>query len=104
MAEFADAREARLFFGVNTRKELFAIDAIEELKKTLPLLDATICVWKPDPGWTGFSGTPADALAAALLDGAARPDVYVCGPPALIEAAEAVSLEKGIQHDRIFTE
>lgn len=104
MAEFADAREARLFFGVNTQEELFAIDAIEELRKSLPLLNATICVWKPDPGWTGLAGTPADALAAAFLHGVVRPDIYVCGPPALIEATEAISLEKGVHHDRIFTE
>ena len=54
MAEFGDAREARLFFGVNTQDELFALDAIEGLKKTLPHLAATLCVWKPALDWTGF--------------------------------------------------
>lgn len=104
MAEFGDAREARLFFGVNTREELFAIDAIEELKKALPRFQTTICIWKSDPGGTDFAGTPADALATALADGAALPDIYVCGPPALVEATEAAGLAAGIHHDRIFSE
>lgn len=104
MAELGDVREARLFFGVNSKEELFAIDSIEELKNTLPRLDATICVWKAHPEWTGFAGTPAEALAAALMDGSARPDIYVCGPPALIDATEAVGLRAGVPHDRIFSE
>lgn len=104
MAAFGDAREARLFFGVNTQEELFAADAIEELKMTLPRFHTTICVWKPDVGWGGFAGTPVDALSADLANGDAHPDIYVCGPPALIEATEAIALKAGVQHDRVFSE
>ena len=104
MAELGDAREARLFFAVNTQEELFALDAIEELKRTLPNLGATICVWKPDSDWPDFAGTPVAALDAVLAEGATRPDIYVCGPPALIEATEAASLNAGVHHDRIFSE
>ncbi|KAB2853059.1 MAG: 2Fe-2S iron-sulfur cluster binding domain-containing protein, partial [Sphingopyxis terrae] len=63
MAEFGDPRDCRLFFGVNTTGELFARDAIEELTTALPNLKATICIWKPGPHWSGFAGTPAEALA-----------------------------------------
>jgi ferredoxin-NADP reductase/ferredoxin len=104
MAEFGDNRDCRLFFGVNRQEELFAIDAIEELAKVLPQLQTTICVWKPGPDWRGFSGTPVDALAKALTSSAARPDIYLCGPPALIEAAEAIALAAGVEHDRVFSE
>jgi ferredoxin-NADP reductase/ferredoxin len=104
MAEFGDAREARLFFGVNTQDELFATDVVEELSKSLPRLSATHCVWKPGSGWSGYSGTPAEALAELLAESEAHPDIYVCGPPALIEATEAVALAGGVPHDRIFSE
>jgi ferredoxin-NADP reductase len=102
MVEFGVTQEARLFFGVNTEDELFASDAVEEL--SLPRLRVTFCVWKPGPNWTGFAGTPAEALTAALADGAARPDIYACGPRALIEATEAIALAAGVSHDRIFSE
>jgi ferredoxin-NADP reductase len=104
MAEFGDAHEARLFFGVNTESELFALDAIEALQRHLPRLAATICVWKAAPDWRGFSGTPAAALAEALRGASERPDIYVCGPPALIEATEAVGVAAGVAHERIFIE
>lgn len=104
MVEFGVTQEARLFFGVNTEEELFATDAVAELSKSLSCLGVTLCVWKPGPNWTGFAGTPAEALDAALADGGARPDIYVCGPPALIEATEAIALARGVCHDRIFSE
>lgn len=104
MAEFADPRDCRLFFGVNTTEELFTLNVIEELTTALPNLKATICVWKPGSNWSGFVGTPAEALAVALAENATRPDIYVCGPPALIEATEAIALAGGVPHDRIFSE
>ncbi|ARN81299.1 2Fe-2S iron-sulfur cluster-binding protein [Methylocystis bryophila] len=104
MAELGDARETRLFFGVNTQEELFALEAIDALKQVLPRLATTICIWKPLPGWTGFAGTPADALAAALAEADGIPDLYVCGPPALIQATQAVGCKAGVPRDRIFSE
>jgi ferredoxin-NADP reductase len=49
-------------------------------------------------------GTPADAVALALTDEDSRPDIYVCGPPALIEATKSVSVWAGIGRDRVFSE
>lgn len=104
MTEFSDGRDCRLFFGVNTEEELFALDVVEELSKSLPRLGAMLCVWKPGPKWGGFSGTPAEALAESLAESGTHPDIYVCGPPALIEATEAIALAGGVPHDRIFSE
>lgn len=104
MAEFADARPCQLFFGVNRVDELFALDAIDELRSSLPQLSARLCVWNPDGATDAFAGTPAEALAHALADSVERPDIYVCGPPALIDAAEAAALSAGVAHDRIFCE
>lgn len=104
MAEFADQRPCCLFFGVNRIEELFALDVIDELKATLPQLEATICVWKPENEWQGFAGTPAEALAKALATTDALPDIYVCGPPALIAATEETGRAAGVPQDRIFSE
>lgn len=104
MAEFADPRPCRLIFGVNRTEELFALEAIEELKAALPQLNVTLCVWKPETAWDGFAGTPAEALAKALAETNERPDIYVCGPPALIAATETVAIAAGIGQERIFSE
>ncbi|MFO1124827.1 MAG: 2Fe-2S iron-sulfur cluster binding domain-containing protein [Methylocystis sp.] len=104
MAEFADQRACRLFFGVNKVDELFALDAIDALKSSLPQLVVTLCVWKPEKQWPDFVGTPAEALAQALSTAPETPDIYVCGPPALIAATEAAGRAGGVPHDRIFSE
>jgi ferredoxin-NADP reductase/ferredoxin len=99
MAELADPCPARLFFGVNRVDELFALDALEEIRAALPQLAVTICVWAPETPpetrWRGFAGTPAEALAQSLANASERPDIYVCGPPALITAVETVALAGG---------
>jgi ferredoxin-NADP reductase len=84
--------------------ELFALDEAEDLKMALPKLKATLCVWKPGRDWSGFSGAPAGALVGALVENAARPDSYVCGPPALNEATEGIAQEAGLPHDHVFSE
>jgi ferredoxin-NADP reductase/ferredoxin len=104
MASSRDSRACRLFFGVNREEEFFALDEIQEVKKGLPQLRATVCVWTPTAGWKGFVGTPADALALSLADQNAQPDVYVCGPQALIEATRSASIFAGIARDRVFSE
>lgn len=104
MAEFADAHPCRLFFGVNRVDEFFALGAIDELHASLPQLSVTLCVWKPESAWDGFVGTPAEALSHALTEAVERPDIYVCGPPALVAATEGAAIAAGLVHDRIFSE
>ncbi|MGD9545434.1 MAG: 2Fe-2S iron-sulfur cluster-binding protein [Methylocystis sp.] len=104
MAELADQRPCRLFFGVNKAEDLFALDALEALQAALSQLVVTLCVWKPEKEWRGFAGTPAEALAQALPAATETPDIYVCGPPALIAATEETARAAGVPHDRIFSE
>lgn len=104
MAEFGESTPCRLFFGVNSEPELFALETLEALRASLPQLETTVCVWRPRADWTGFSGTPAEALAKALNDASERPDIYVCGPPPLIDATQATAIGAGLSPDRIFLE
>jgi ferredoxin-NADP reductase/ferredoxin len=104
MADFQEMQDARLFFGVTQASELFLIDELEELKARLPQLEIDLCVWKPVSGWDGFRGTPVDALRVAFTSTNCRPDVYVCGPPALIRAAERVAVESGLPPDQFDSE
>lgn len=104
MAEFAETTPCRLFFGVNGEAELFALDALDGLRASLPQLEITLCVWRPQGAWDGFVGTPAEALRQALRDAAEAPDLYVCGPPPLIEATQAAAVDAGLSRDRVFSE
>lgn len=107
MAEFQDSNESRLYFGVNTEDDLFYLDQIEALKTQLPNLTVTVCVWKPSENWQGFSGSPVDAFAQDLKDDIAKgvqPEVYLCGPPGLVDATEETAEKAGLPHDNVFCE
>lgn len=104
MAEFQEPHPVRLYFGVNRVEELFCQTELEALKAELPQLQVILCVWKPDQDWWGFRGTPADALAQDLEDMDVMPDIYLCGPPALIDAAESVARSQGVPSEQVFSE
>lgn len=104
MAEFQEPHPARLYFGINRAEELFCQAELEALKAELPQLQVILCVWKPNQDWQGFCGTPADALAQDLGGLNVRPDIYLCGPPALIDAAEAAARAHGVPSEQVFSE
>jgi ferredoxin-NADP reductase len=70
----------------------------------LPQLELTLCVWHPGPDWRGATGTAAEALSALLAGMAESPDVYLCGPPKMLDTVEAAALAGHVPPERIFAE
>jgi len=107
MAEMGAMQPARLYFGLNREAECFAEAELEALKGMLMGLKVELCIWKPEGGWEGFTGTPIDALhrdlKASLAEGK-RPDIYLCGPPALIDGGEKLAAELGLDASQVYSE
>jgi ferredoxin-NADP reductase/ferredoxin len=105
MAEWGDPQPARLYAGFNDEDEVFGTDLFDKLDAELPDFRAEICVWKPTGGgsWSGYRGTPVDALTRDLLNEPQAPDVYICGPPALIDAASDALTAHGVPATQIFS-
>jgi ferredoxin-NADP reductase/ferredoxin len=104
MAEYGENHDAKLFFGVEHERQLFLRDELEQLNAQLPQLATEICVARPTADWTGFRGTPVDALRAALARSDTKPDIYVCGPPGLVKAVATVAADLGVPADHIDSE
>jgi ferredoxin-NADP reductase len=106
MAEWGDPQPARLYAGFNDEGDLFAAGPIEELAGALSDFRAEMCLWRPNGGggWRGFTGTPLEALKRDLAGSTETPDVYICGPPALIEAAEDALRVSGVPASQIIVE
>ncbi|MFD5432229.1 FAD-binding oxidoreductase [Kitasatospora sp. NPDC127067] len=105
MAEWQDPQPARLLLGFNEPQDVFGLDELAAVAAELPGFRYDICVRKPDPGWSGPTGTPADLLAAALPElGTTTPDLYVCGPPPLVDAVLHTAALAGIPSDQIHRE
>ncbi len=84
-------RPVRFFYGARTERDLFQLDEI----RALPLSD-----FKFTPVIERFVHEAVDEfLRGASLSG---PDVYMCGPPPMVEAAEEMLASHGIDEQRIF--
>lgn len=81
-------RSVTLLFGARSQEDLYALYEISDLQhawsgrfRFLPVLSQ-----EPDAGdWGGARGLVTDFLAEHLEPGA---EVYLCGPPAMVDAAE----------------
>ena len=104
LESLADTEPTTLIVGVNRESEFFANKAIEDLRDALPTLRVEYALWKPEGAWGGFVGTAAEALDKALSETGDTPDVYVCGPPNLMEAARVVAAARRVPPERIFAE
>lgn len=95
-----DARAVRLFFGVNGAGDLFMIDTLQALAADRDRLSLTLAVRDGAPG--AETGLVGDVMLAAL-DGLAESDLYMAGPPGLIDALlRPVMRSEKIAPDRIF--
>jgi len=97
----AGDRPARLWFGARTEADVY----LEEALKALPGLDVDIVLSEPDGATDRRTGLVTEALAADLaalgkdaLDGARA---YLAGPPVMVEAAEKVFRDAGLDRARI---
>ena len=104
MAEWAEDHPTHLFLGVNSEDEILCQEELVSLQQSLPQLTVEICVWKPEDNWQGFTGTPVDAFKAYLQKKGAASDIYLCGPPMLVEASTNIALEAGVDKQRIYSE
>lgn len=103
-AEWGEDHPTHLFLGVNNEAEILCQDELIQLQQSLPQLTVEICVWKPEADWDGFAGTPVDAFKAYLEDKGVDIDVYLCGPPFLVEASTNAALEAGVKQENIHSE
>jgi len=104
MAEWAEDHPTHLFLGVNNEAEILCLDELIALQQNLPQLTVEICVWKPEDNWQGFIGTPVDAFKAYLENSGNEVDVYLCGPPILVESSTTAALAAGINKEHIYSE
>jgi propane monooxygenase reductase subunit len=94
-------RPVSLFFGARTPADLYALNEIQELGERIedftfvPVLSES---WPAE--WSGETGLVTDAVAAR--HGRLAHDVYLCGPPLMIEAATELAIARGARPRNIY--
>lgn len=104
MAEWEEPHPVKLFFGVWDESEVFFSEEITALAAEYPKLQYQICVTQASEGWGGYKGSVVDAFQAALSVETAKPDVYICGSPGLIEGVANVAEAAGIAREELIFE
>ena len=89
-------REATYYYGARTAPDLFYLDELDALPAAfVPALSEDAA------GWSGETGLITDVVER-LEPGLAEVDAYVCGPPAMVEAAIALLEAKGVPESHIY--
>jgi CDP-4-dehydro-6-deoxyglucose reductase len=90
-----------LYWGVRTSADLYMRELAELWAAEHSNIHFTPVLSDPDDSWTGKTGYVHESVLADFSDLAAY-DVYSCGPPAMIKAAETSFQKKGMSKDRFF--
>lgn len=91
------SRPVTLLYGARTQQHLYCLGEIEALRSAWNAPFEFIPVLSEEDersGWTGARGLVTDPIAR--LAGLARTEAYLCGPPAMIDAAEAQLVQQGV--------
>lgn len=99
-------QETRVYFGVTNNEELFLVDELRALEAAMPHLTLRICVWRHNEDTPEFCarGNAIEILKSDLEAKPAKPDIYLCGPPGMVDAAYRVCDEFGIPQSHIHLE
>jgi methane monooxygenase component C len=104
MHEWEEPQKCVIYFGVNTEAEIFHLEELDQLAAEMKTLELRNCVWKCSDDWHCEKGSVVDILRRDLQETGAKPDLYLCGPPGMVDATFAVCEEMGITKDHIFLE
>lgn len=95
-------RPVTLLYGARSQKNLYCLAEIEELSAAWNAPFEFTPVLSEEPAnseWTGARGLVTEALTS--IEDQESHEAYLCGPPAMIDTAEAILLNAGIGKDAI---
>ncbi|MFC9767612.1 FAD-binding oxidoreductase [Rhodococcus jostii] len=106
MSETANTRPVHFYYGARTPQDLFYLDEILELGKNLTDFTFVACLSKTmDPVTSGLitfeEGNVTDVVDRRESD-IAKSEVYLCGPPPMVDAALALLEANGVPNDQVF--
>ncbi len=103
MERTGNPRRARYFFGARSMRDLFLVDEMKALEKTLPDFSFIPGLSEPaaDDDWHGETGLITEVVGRHT-ENAAEAEAYLCGSPLMIDACVAVLKEKGMPEERIY--
>jgi NAD(P)H-flavin reductase/ferredoxin len=104
LREAPPAQPVALLYGVTRCDDLCKLDELEALKAALPNLSVHVIVAQADPRWSGRVGFVTDLLDASSMFRDGEADVYLCGPPAMVDATRSWLEKAGLTRAGVYYE
>lgn len=107
LAQTQDTRPVRFYYGARTENDLFYLDEIKELGSRLSDFTFTACLSESlsadfvADGFSTAEGNVTDVVEAAE-DQLRSTEVYMCGPPPMVEAALVLTDSHMVPKDQVF--
>ncbi|MGW4517334.1 FAD-binding oxidoreductase [Streptomyces sp. NPDC004393] len=102
MDESGNQREAVYYYGARTDGDLFHLEELAHLTEQLGGFRFVPCLSESQPpDWAGESGLVTDVLRRCEQN-LADCDVYLCGPPPMIDVALPLLQDMGVPEEQIF--
>jgi len=102
IAEQGSAHPLHLIYGVTHDFDLVEVDRLEALATRIPNFTFSACVASPDSSYP-LKGYVTQHIAPRHLN-EGDVDVYLCGPPPMVEAVSQYIREQGIQPANFYYE
>lgn len=96
-----------LIYGNRAEADIIFRDRLEALARTHDALSLDLALEAPPDGWTGPTGRLDPSVLGPWLDGLGEDTgraYYLCGPEAMMDAARALLLERGVVPEAIHEE
>ena len=93
----------RVLYGANDPEEFFAVDQLEGYSRSGLDLTVECCAVTENSEWNGPTGHVTSLLRPEILNGGDS-EIYLCGPPPMIEAAETWLMTQGVDAALIHAE
>jgi CDP-4-dehydro-6-deoxyglucose reductase len=96
-------RPMHLYWGVRSRRDLYLPELPEHWARDWPGFAYTPVFSEPDPDWGGRTGFVHEAVVADHPDLSGF-DIYMSGPPAMVEAGRLACEARGATMDHMFSD
>lgn len=96
------SRRIVLCYGVSRADDLYYVDELTALGRSLPGFQLRVAVMEPRAEWAGYTGVVTDLITQDDIDQSTQ--IYLCGPPAMLTAARKAVREFGASESMIFAE
>ena len=103
IAEQPNAPAVQLFYGVNSEADLCEQERLHAYSQRIPQFNYQPIITQASQHWTGKTGYIQDHLNKDQLAEQAF-DMYLCGPPPMIEAVKSWLADHAFQNFRIYSE